>query len=85
MKAAPSVKTRAVRVRRVASPKERSEPSSFPGFIFSNSLAWTRLLLGLYVHFLSVATVKKHTIHIFEKLGVESRTAATLRAVGALG
>lgn len=30
---------------------------------------------------LSVATVKKHTIHIFEKLGVESRTAATLRAV----
>lgn len=34
---------------------------------------------------LSVATVKKHTIHIFEKLGVESRTAATLRAVEALG
>jgi DNA-binding NarL/FixJ family response regulator len=33
---------------------------------------------------LSVATVKKHTIHIFEKLGVESRTAATLRAVEAL-
>lgn len=34
---------------------------------------------------LSVATVKKHTIHIFEKLGVESRTAATLRAVEVLG
>ncbi len=34
---------------------------------------------------LSVATVKKHTIHIFEKLGVESRTAATLRAVELLG
>lgn len=34
---------------------------------------------------LSVATVKKHTIHIFEKLGVESRTAATLRAVEILG
>ena len=34
---------------------------------------------------LSVASVKKHTIHIFEKLGVESRTAATLRAVEALG
>ncbi len=33
---------------------------------------------------LSVATVKKHTIHIFEKLGVESRTAAMLRAVEAL-
>ncbi len=33
---------------------------------------------------LSVATVKKHTIHIFEKLGVESRTAATLRAVEVL-
>ncbi|MCX6856908.1 MAG: response regulator transcription factor [Verrucomicrobia bacterium] len=30
---------------------------------------------------LSVATVKKHTIHIFEKLGVESRTAASLRAL----
>lgn len=34
---------------------------------------------------LSVATVKKHTIHIFEKLGVESRTAATLRAMEVLG
>jgi len=34
---------------------------------------------------LSVATVKKHTIHIFEKLGVESRTAASLRAVEVLG
>lgn len=34
---------------------------------------------------LSVATVKKHTIHIFEKLGVESRTAATLRAMEVWG
>lgn len=33
---------------------------------------------------LSVATVKKHTIHIFEKVGVESRTAATIRAIEAL-
>jgi ATP/maltotriose-dependent transcriptional regulator MalT len=30
------------------------------------------------------ATVKKHTIHLSEKLGVESHTAATLRAVEAL-
>ncbi|MFN0077423.1 MAG: response regulator [Prosthecobacter sp.] len=33
---------------------------------------------------LSIATVKKHTIHIFEKLGVESRTAASLRALEVL-
>ena len=33
---------------------------------------------------LSPATVKKHTIHIFEKLGVETRTAAMLRAIEAL-
>jgi DNA-binding NarL/FixJ family response regulator len=33
---------------------------------------------------LSVATVKKHTIHIFEKLGVESRSAALLRAIEVL-
>ena len=33
---------------------------------------------------LSIATVKKHTIHIFEKVGVESRTAASLRALEAL-
>lgn len=33
---------------------------------------------------LSIATVKKHTIHIFEKIGVESRTAASLRALEAL-
>lgn len=33
---------------------------------------------------LSVATVKKHTIHIFEKLGVESRSAAMLRAIEVL-
>jgi DNA-binding NarL/FixJ family response regulator len=30
---------------------------------------------------LSPATVKKHTIHIFEKLGVETRGAAMLRAI----
>ncbi len=33
---------------------------------------------------LSIATVKKHTIHIFEKLGVEGRTSAMLRALEAL-
>lgn len=33
---------------------------------------------------LSPATVKKHTIHIFEKLGVENRTAAMLKAMEAL-
>lgn len=33
---------------------------------------------------LSVATVKKHTIHIFEKLGVEGRSAAMLAALEAL-
>lgn len=33
---------------------------------------------------LSVATVKKHTIHIFEKLGVEGRSAAMLVALEAL-
>ena len=33
---------------------------------------------------LSVATVKKHTIHIFEKLGVEGRSAAMLTALEAL-
>ena len=33
---------------------------------------------------LSVATVKKHTIHIFEKLGVESRSAAMLKAIEVL-
>ena len=32
----------------------------------------------------SPATVKKHSIHIFEKLGVETRTAAMLRAIEAL-
>jgi DNA-binding NarL/FixJ family response regulator len=30
---------------------------------------------------ISVGTVKKHANHIFEKLGVEGRTSATLRAV----
>ena len=43
------------------------------------------LVLGARVVGLSVATVKKHTIHIFEKLGVESRTAATLRAMEVWG
>ena len=33
---------------------------------------------------LSPATVKKHTIHIFEKLGVESRVSAMLIAIEAL-
>lgn len=33
---------------------------------------------------ISLGTVKKHTNHIFEKLGVEGRTAATLRALEAL-
>lgn len=33
---------------------------------------------------LSPATVKKHTLHIFEKLGVESRAAAMLQALEAL-
>ena len=35
--AAPSVKTRAAGTRRVALPKERSEPSSFPEFVSSYS------------------------------------------------
>lgn len=30
---------------------------------------------------ISLSTVKKHALHIFEKLGVESRSAATLRAL----
>jgi DNA-binding NarL/FixJ family response regulator len=33
---------------------------------------------------ISVGTVKKHANHIFEKLGVEGRTSATLRAVEVL-
>lgn len=33
---------------------------------------------------ISLGTVKKHTSNIFEKLGVEGRTAATLRALEAL-
>jgi DNA-binding NarL/FixJ family response regulator len=32
----------------------------------------------------SEGTVKKHVIHIFEKLGVETRSAATLRAIEVL-
>lgn len=34
---------------------------------------------------ISVGTVKKHANHIFEKLGVEGRTSATLRALEILG
>ena len=33
---------------------------------------------------ISLGTVKKHTNHIFEKIGVEGRTAATLRALEVL-
>ncbi len=33
---------------------------------------------------ISVGTVKKHANHIFEKLGVEGRTSATLRAIEVL-
>lgn len=33
---------------------------------------------------ISIGTVKKHANHIFEKLGVEGRTSATLRALEAL-
>jgi DNA-binding CsgD family transcriptional regulator len=33
---------------------------------------------------ISVGTVKKHANHIFEKLGVEGRTSATLRALEVL-
>jgi DNA-binding CsgD family transcriptional regulator len=33
---------------------------------------------------LSPATVKKHTMHIFDKLGVETRAAAMLRALESL-
>ena len=33
----------------------------------------------------TLATVKKHTEHLFDKLGVDSRTAAALRAVELLG
>jgi DNA-binding NarL/FixJ family response regulator len=33
---------------------------------------------------MTTATAKKHVLHIFEKIGVESRTAASLRAVEVL-
>lgn len=33
---------------------------------------------------ISATTVKKHLVHVFEKLGVESRNAATLQALGIL-
>jgi DNA-binding NarL/FixJ family response regulator len=36
----------------------------------------TGVILGI-----SATTVKKHLVHVFEKLGVESRNAATLRAL----
>jgi ATP/maltotriose-dependent transcriptional regulator MalT len=34
---------------------------------------------------ISESTVKKHLLEIFEKLGVETRSAATLRALEVLG
>jgi DNA-binding CsgD family transcriptional regulator len=34
---------------------------------------------------ISESTVKKHLLEIFEKLGVETRSAATLRALEILG
>jgi ATP/maltotriose-dependent transcriptional regulator MalT len=30
---------------------------------------------------MSEATVKRHLLHVFQKLGVETRTAAALRAI----
>jgi DNA-binding NarL/FixJ family response regulator len=36
--------------------------------------------IGLILQ-ISAATVKKHLVHIYEKIGVESRNAATLRAL----
>ncbi|HEY3861042.1 MAG TPA: response regulator transcription factor [Verrucomicrobiae bacterium] len=39
--------------------------------------------IGLILN-ISVTTVKKHLVHIYEKLGVESRHAATLRALEVL-
>jgi DNA-binding NarL/FixJ family response regulator len=36
--------------------------------------------IGLILQ-ISAATVKKHLVHTYEKLGVESRNAATLRAL----
>ena len=39
---------------------------------------------GLVIGNISIGTVKKHANHIFEKLGVEGRTSATLRAVEVL-
>lgn len=43
-------------LHRAASTQERSDPRCCAGFIFSNSLAWTRLLVGLCVHSMSVLT-----------------------------
>jgi DNA-binding CsgD family transcriptional regulator len=34
---------------------------------------------------ISESTVKKHMLEVFEKLGVETRSAATLRALEVLG
>jgi DNA-binding CsgD family transcriptional regulator len=34
---------------------------------------------------ISESTVKKHMLEVFEKLGVETRSAATLRALELLG
>lgn len=40
--------------------------------------------IGLLLE-MSEATAKRHILHIFEKLGVETRTAAALRAIEVLG
>ena len=39
--------------------------------------------IGLLLE-MSEATAKRHLLHIFEKLGVETRTAAALRAIEVL-
>ena len=49
-KVAPSVQTRAAGTRRVAVPKERSEPRRCPDFIFPNGLARPMPLVGVWVH-----------------------------------
>ncbi len=55
------------------SPREK-EVLSLLGFGMTNAQIAQQL-------FISLATVKVHVRHIFEKLGVDSRTAAALRAV----
>jgi len=51
-------------------------PRDFPS---TSNAAETALILGI-----TEATVKKHLEHIFEKLGVEKRGAASLIALEAL-